>query len=356
MSKIGIIGGGQLGLMMAQSAKRMGHTIMSLDPNQHSPITLISDCHISKAYNDREAIQYMAEKCDVITYEFENVDLNILKPYIEKIPQKLKALEISSNRLKEKDFAKNLDIPTPKYKSLETKQDIMIPSIIKTTSGGYDGKGQFRIKSKSDIDHFIINSDYSYIIEELVDFDYEISCVASRDIFDNIEYQSIPVNKHKNGILHTSIIEENIPQDIVALAHEYTKKVLVSLDYVGTLAVEYFVKDNVVYFNEFAPRPHNSGHYSIDACEVSQFDNHVLAIVGEKVKSSNLISNCIMINILGQNSDLLGHVFPSEMRVYTFDYGKHSSIHNRKVGHITYMFKNHFEKEKFIRYIEEVTI
>ena len=212
--KIGIIGGGQLGMMMAEEAKRLGHSIVSLDPNPKSSITTYSDCHIAKDYNDREVIEYMNEICDVITYEFENVDLSVLKNYARKIPQKLKALEISRDRIIEKNFAISLGIQTPKFKKVMTKNDILIPSIIKTTNGGYDGKGQFRVLENSDTDQIGEIGSVSYISEELINFEYEISVVSTRDSFNEVVHFPISKNTHKNGILHTSIVDESIPSKI----------------------------------------------------------------------------------------------------------------------------------------------
>lgn len=337
-------------MMMAEEAKLLGHTILSLDPNPSCSITKFSDCHIAKDYNDEEALEYMNEACDVITYEFENVDLNILQNYVNKIPQKLKALEISRDRIKEKTYANNLGIKTPKYKAVQTVNDIFFPSIIKTTTGGYDGKGQYKIVEKSDIDQVDKIGTIQYICEELIEFDYEISVVATRDSSGIISFLPIPRNVHKNGILHTSIVDNSIEKEIQDKALDYTTKIINDLDYIGTLAVEYFVTGKDVIFNEFAPRPHNSGHYSMDGCNVSQFKNHILAITGENVIQSRLLHNTVMINVLGQNNNY----YKSSMKIENsknHDYFKNSDKVNRKIGHINISYKDNDELQTILNRI-----
>lgn len=326
-------------MMMAEEAKLLGHTIVSLDPNPQCSITAFSDCHISKDYSDEEVLEYLNEVCDVITYEFENVDLDVLNKYIDKIPQKLKALKLSRNRIVEKDYAKKLGIKTPTYVEVVEKKDIFYPAIIKTITGGYDGKGQYLLRNKEDVDQVDNIGTVAYVCEELINYDYEISVIATRDSFGNIGFFPIPKNTHKKGILHTSIIDESIPMDIQAVAKEYTTKLLEDLDYIGTLAVEYFVVRNDVLFNEFAPRPHNSGHYTQDGTQVSQFKNHILAITGEEIIAPIKKENTLMINVLGQNQDFYRNSMMLDNAV-NHDYYKNSNKTNRKIGHINIPFNN----------------
>ncbi|AIO18178.1 N5-carboxyaminoimidazole ribonucleotide synthase [Candidatus Izimaplasma bacterium HR1] len=330
--RIGIIGGGQLGLMMAEAAKKYNHIIVGLDPNECCPLSHVADEMIVGQYNNKELFKEFEEKCDVITYEFENVDMDLVSQYEDKIPQKRAALFYSRNRLTEKAFARDLNIPTAKFLKYD-KQLLFYPSIIKTTTGGYDGKGQWKISKKEDVDQMLFDSNIEYIIEELVEFDYEISVVASRDSFGNVSFIPIPVNKHRNGILFTSTVFDDIDSLIVSKAKEYTTRIIEDLDYVGTLAVEYFVKGNQVIFNEFAPRPHNSGHYSIEGCSVSQFENHILAITNQKVMKSHLINPTIMINVLGQDNGFIEDI--SDSSVHYHDYNKTERKNDRKMGHIT---------------------
>lgn len=354
--KIGIIGGGQLGMMMAEVAVKMGHTIVSLDPNKDCSITRFSEKHIAKDYNDVEALDYMNGVCDVLTYEFENVDLNTLSKYIDKLPQKTEALRISRNRVIEKKYAESLGIKTPKYKLIQNKKDIFFPSIIKTTTGGYDGKGQYKILGIKDIDHLPNLQSIELICEELINFDYEISVVATRDQYGKIAVYPIPVNTHKSGILHTSIVRDNLPTNLKAKAIGYTKRILEDLDYIGTLAVEYFVVDQDVIFNEFAPRPHNSGHYTQDGCTVSQFENHILAITNQEVKNPILIKDTIMLNVLGQNT-VFYKIFRGLTGCVIHDYYKNSTKENRKIGHINYLFETDEELKAFTKkFTKEISL
>lgn len=329
---IGIIGGGQLGMMMAESAKNLGHSIIGLDPNSNCPLSYIADEIITADYCDENNVRLLVSKSNIITYEFENVNLDLINQYVDIIPQKSDALYFSKNRLVEKEFAISLEIPTPKFIKYDIK-NMFFPSVIKTTTGGYDGKGQAILFTKDDLDRFLLKDTFECIVEELVDFDYEISVVATRDKIGNIVTYPIPINKHRNGILFTSTITDALCPLIVSKAIDYTSRLVERLDYVGTLAVEYFVKNEEVIFNEFAPRPHNSGHYTIEGCNVSQFTNHILAITGESVVIPRLLNPTIMINVLGQDKAFVERM--KSEKCYYHDYKKNESKINRKMGHIT---------------------
>ena len=331
---IGIIGGGQLGMMMAEAAKKYGYRIIGLDPNPKCSLSFIADEMIVADYKDKEAFEKLISLSDVVTYEFENVDLKLVKENIDKIPQKSKGLLISRNRLIEKKYANSLGIKTVKFAKIKSKKDIFTPSIIKTITGGYDGKGQFKLDKYSNIDHLSNIDKKEYMIEEFIEFDYEISVIATRDEFGTVVTYPIPVNSHRNGILFTSEVYDEISSVVAQKAKKYTEHIINDLDYVGTLAVEYFVKNNVVIFNEFAPRPHNSGHYSIEGCNVSQFENHVRAIAGLPVVEPVLKQPTIMLNILGQDDVFVET--SKEHDVSHHDYYKKDKKHNRKMGHITF--------------------
>lgn len=329
---IGIIGGGQLGLMMAEAAKKYNHIIIGLDPNDQCPLSFIADEMITADYYDEEAISKLVDLSDVVTYEFENVNLELVSKYENKIPQKRDALYFSRNRLIEKGFAGNLGIPTPKYFKLD-RNNFFYPAIIKTTTGGYDGKGQWKIENQRDVDHIEINNQVEYVIEEIVEYDFEISVIVTRDFMKKEVYYPIPINSHRNGILFTSTVFNEIDPLIVSKAKDYTSRIVRELDYIGTLAVEYFVKGNDVIFNEFAPRPHNSGHYTIEGCNVSQFENHIHAITNESVIEPYLQGPTIMINVLGQDNGFVKMCKGENL--YHHDYRKSESKNNRKMGHIT---------------------
>ncbi len=332
--RIGILGGGQLGMMMAQEAIKLGYEIISLDPDKNCSITKYSHQHLTYNYNDEIGIKKLVDSCDVITYEFENVNKEVIKELSDKLPQKVSALEISQNRLKEKNLAHSLGIKTPRFQKYIIESDIFYPSIIKSTTGGYDGKGQFLLNKEADFQKDLLNKNREYIIEELINFDYEISVISTRDVLGNIVYYPIPKNVHREGILFTSTAGTDIPLKIKKTAKEYTKRILEKLDYVGTLVVEYFVKGNDVLFNEYAPRPHNSGHYTIEGCNVSQFKNHILAITNRLLVEPKLKKYSIMVNVLGQNLDYCLRAKNLE-NVYMHDYHKQEVRENRKMGHIT---------------------
>ncbi len=331
--RIGIIGGGQLGMMMAESVKEYDVEVIGLDPNPDCSLSYVAEGMIIGDYNDEASFEKLAKRVDMITYEFENVDLELINKYKNLIPQKSAALQYSRNRLTEKNYVSKLGIPTVKYELLTGDYVYRYPVIVKTTTGGYDGKGQQRIRQQSDIDHNRFSEDIEYIVEEFIEFDYEISVILTRDTFGNVVSYPIPINNHVNGILFTSLVTNEINKVIKGKAIDYSTRIIEALDYVGTMAVEFFIREEEVIFNEFAPRPHNSGHYTIEGCNLSQFENHMRAIMGEEIKDVKLINPTIMINVLGQNMDYTKGV--SNDDVYIHMYQKKECLTNRKMGHIT---------------------
>lgn len=350
--RIGIVGGGQLGMMMAEAAVKYGHSIVGLDPVENCPLSYVADSMIVADYNNKKAFEDLAEKSDVITYEFENVDLFLINEFLTRIPQKSMGLEVSRERLREKNFVKDLGVPTVKFNTYKSLDDVFYPSIIKTNTGGYDGKGQHRLHNQKDVDQLHLDAQKNYIIEEYLSFDYEISVIASRDKYGNVVTYPIPKNTHKNGILFISEVSKELPCEVISDATKYANSIITSLDYVGTLAVEFFVIKGKVIFNEFAPRPHNSGHYSIEGCNVSQYSNHILAICGEKVITPFLMKNAVMINVLGQNMDYLDNLIGENIHVHM--YNKKDVKKNRKMGHITVLDNNNDDlKIKVLDIIKE---
>jgi 5-(carboxyamino)imidazole ribonucleotide synthase len=337
--KIGIIGGGQLGMMMADEAIKLGHSIISLDPNPNCSLARFSEKHIEADYDDYDSIKELYQLCDVITYEFENVNYNLVREFEDKIPQKHKALFITQNRLREKEFVKNLTIPTPSFFAFSDNEYPGFPVIVKTCTGGYDGKGQQKAYNKFEFDQLITDKTLEYIIEEKIDFDYEISVILTRDCFGHIYAQPITKNDHKNGILFTSKTHCNHDEEITQKAVQYATQIIKELDYIGTLAVEFFVKSKNVIFNEYAPRPHNSGHFSIEGVDYSQYKNHILAITGSKIYQPSLIKHCTMINILGQDMAYID-VAKQFDECHIHLYFKKDAKLNRKMGHITICSEN----------------
>ena len=290
MSKLnlGILGGGQLGSMLATAAKKLNiNTIIYCD-DEDAPAQKFSDNFLFGNYNDQNKISEFTKKVDVVTFEFENIPFDTLE-LINKHKQVLPKPNINQviqNRFLEKKFVNSLNIKTTDYVMVKNLQDLhnnvnFLPGIMKTTTLGYDGKGQFKINSKNDIEKLKIDFDKEYILEKVVNLKKEISVIITR--FKNQTYEIYePIeNIHEDQILKFSEIPANINENVLNLSTEWAKKISEELDYIGTLCVEYFIdeKDNI-YVNEIAPRVHNSGHLTINSHNISQFENHIRAVCG----------------------------------------------------------------------------
>lgn len=344
---IGIIGGGQLGRMMALAAKYMGYRVSVLDPTEDCPTSQVADSQIIADYDDMEAIKQLTEQADVVTYEFENVDLQAAA-YIEKqgkLPQGAYPLEITQNREKEKTILKHLDLPVPMFAIVtngsECKKalaDFSLPAVIKTCRGGYDGKGQLKIETNSDMTAAIEFADKHKhcIVEEWISFDKEISVIFTRSQAGKITFFPIAENEHKNHILFQTTVPAAISKSIEKHALEAVEKLAHHMDIVGTFAVELFVQDDRIYINEMAPRPHNSGHYTIEACTISQFAQHIRAICGIPLMEVFLLQPAVMINILGEDLPKLLQAIPKISNGFIHLYGKAEAKTKRKMGHITF--------------------
>ena len=264
-SMIGIIGGGQLGQMMGLSAIQSGYRVAVLDPDPNCPCAVFAQPLIVADYTDVTALAQLCEMSDVVTYEFENADSNLIETFNinNKIPQGALALTLSSHRLKEKAFAQFLDIPTPTYHPIHTQDDLMklndFPLIIKSCRFGYDGKNQIVIRQKQDLADLKLDFTQEYIAEKLIRFEKEISVVCAC-FKDGISFFEPFENVHVNGILSTATHPAVLSTTQAQKALEYTEKIAQALDYIGVLAVEYFVTQDEILFNEMAPRPHNSAH------------------------------------------------------------------------------------------------
>ena len=339
---LGIIGGGQLGSMLATAAKKLNIKTTIFCDDKNAPAQYFCDDFIFGNYQDSEKIKEFIDKINLVTFEFENIPFETLKKIneIKKVLPNPEINKIIQNRLTEKDFVNKLNIQTTKYKLIRNKKDLedsldFIPGILKTSTLGYDGKGQFKINSKNDLDIIKINLNKEYIFEKLVNLKKEISVIITRfgpqkyEIYEPIE------NEHEDQILKYSKIPAEINQDIFEKSKEWSKKISEELDYIGTLCVEFFIdKNNTLYVNEIAPRVHNSGHLTINAYNISQFENHIRAVCGlEKIKI-NKIANAKMINLIGdqilewKNKNFKNNVF-------FYDYFKKEIKKKRKMGHVT---------------------
>ena len=339
---LGILGGGQLGSMLASSANKLNIKTIIYSYDKNAPAKKFSDEFIFANYNDEEKIRYFSDCIDLVTFEFENIPYNTLfqinnlkpvlpKPDINKIVQ---------DRLLEKNFINNLNINTTQYVSINKIDDLTInkdlfPGILKTSRFGYDGKGQFRIESMSKINNLKIDFKHKYILEKLIKIKKEISVIITRFGPESYEIYEPIENVHEDRILKSSKIPSQINKDIIEKAKNWAKLIADELGFIGTMCVEYFIdKNDNLFVNEIAPRVHNSGHLTINSYNVSQFENHIRAICKlEKIPIKKLY-DAEMINILGNNIEYfrkrkyLDHEF-------FFDYLKTEIKPNRKMGHLT---------------------
>ena len=340
---LGIIGGGQLGSLLSNAAKKLDikTTIYSDDPD--APAQNFSDDFVFGDYNDKEKIIEFVKKVDLITYEFENIPFETLNE-INKLKQVLPKPSVNrliQHRLAEKDFINKLNIRTTRYVSIEKKSDIetlgdFLPGILKTTTMGYDGKGQYPITKINDLDNLNLDFSKGYLLEKLVKLKKEISVIITR--FGNNSYEIYePIeNTHQDQILNHSKIPAEISEKILYQSKDWATTIAEELKYIGTLCVEFFIDRNEnLYVNEIAPRVHNSGHLTINAYNVSQFENHVRAVCAlEKIPLKKL-SNAKMINLIGNQIEPYRQNFNFKDNEFFFDYLKKEIKEKRKMGHIT---------------------
>lgn len=338
---IGIIGGGQLGMMMALEAKAMHKTTIVLDPNENCSCMNIADKIIVGKYDDIQNLCELGDSSSLLSYEFENVPSSALELLNGKynIPQGIKPLYDSQDRLIEKDNANRGGLETVKYRKCGSKEDIEeflkvtdFPIIYKTRREGYDGHGQYVLKNKSDIDALIpVLKKDNGILEEMCKFDYECSLIMVRSKEQFIHFP-ISRNIHKDGILDLSIVDNSIPEEKIVKASE---EFMIRNDYYGILAIEFFVKGDKFYFNEMAPRPHNSGHYTIEGCNANQFKELDRFLLNEPLEIPRLNSPTIMKNILGRDMKNLD-AYMKIKNAHLHMYHKSEERELRKLGHITY--------------------
>lgn len=405
--KIGIIGGGQLGLMIAEEAHRQGALVYALDPAPDAPAFAECDGHIVAAYDDLGALEQLGDMTDVLTYEFENVPGDILRHLEGKynIPQGIAPLFDSQDRLREKNNAKRHGLPVPDYVPLpacssdedcaevpceltdgqrreelsEAVKKVGMPCVLKTRRLGYDGHGQAVIREEKDIEKAAELLHVPCILEAFVPFDYECSVIMVRDGQKTIHFP-IGRNIHKGGILDLCIVPAGteLEPEIV----DACEKFMEGCDYKGILAIELFIKGNDFVFNEMAPRPHNSGHYTIEGCTSSQYTELCHFLLGKTLEQPELVAPTVMKNILGQDLEAVwkiidtahaehwqnpaavpvsntakgGKAYCGEAGkgVFVHIYGKTESRPKRKMAHITYvpMTQELFEKNwesKFVK-------
>ncbi|MGT2888452.1 5-(carboxyamino)imidazole ribonucleotide synthase [Streptococcus didelphis] len=351
---IGIIGGGQLGQMIAISAIYMGYKIITLDPSADCPAGGVSELIVAP-YDDVAALKELAERCDILTYEFENVDADGLDAVVKKgqLPQGTDLLRISQNRIFEKDFLANkAKVTVAPYKVVKSADDLegldlSKKYVLKTATGGYDGHGQVAIASNADLAaarELVASADC--VLEELVAFDLEVSVIVSGNQKD---FTVFPVqeNVHHNNILSKTIVPARISEELAKKAKAMALEIARQLNLAGTLCVEMFASQDEIIVNEIAPRPHNSGHYSIEACDFSQFDTHILGVLGLPLPAITLHAPAIMLNVLGQHMEKAQAYIQENPSAHLHLYGKLEAKHNRKMGHVTVLAVEADEVEEF---------
>lgn len=366
-STIGILGSGQLGRMLAIAARQMGYQVHVYSPEKNSPTRQIADVEYAAAYADLPTLTQFAQGVDVITYEFENVPTETANAAAAHAPlyPGPHVLHIAQNRLREKQFCRDHGLPVTPFAPITTMEDVAaalphlgLPAILKTSSSGYDGKGQVFLRSLDDARELVssqqsavisdqplspqssaLNPSPPYTLEAFVPFTHEISVVAARGRDGSFAHFGTIGNEHRNHILDISIAPARIAPEVAAAAVALTQRLMEALDVVGVLCVEFFVtQDGQLLINEMAPRPHNSGHLTLDACVTSQFEQQLRAVCGLPLGDTTYHRPAAMANLLG---DLWDNGEPNWSSALALPgvklhlYGKREPRRGRKMGHIT---------------------
>ena len=352
-STIGIVGGGQLGRMFAVEARRMGYRVAVLDPGADAPAAQVADEHIRAPFHDLEAARELARRSDVVTLEWENADVETLRELEALAPVRPGpgVLEVAQHRVREKDAARRLGIPTADYRPVATRDELRqaiaeigVPAVLKTARFGYDGKGQAVIRDAADADaafDAVGGEGAELILEAFVRFTMEVSVIVARTPRGETACFPVAENVHRGGILHTTVSPARVSTDVADQARRVAETLAGGLGVIGLLAVEMFVgEDGVVRMNEIAPRPHNSGHHTIEGCPVSQFEQQLRAVCGLPLGSTELLRPAAMVNLMGEDAGTgLGRPgAAAALGVPTAAlhlYGKAEARPGRKMGHVT---------------------
>jgi 5-(carboxyamino)imidazole ribonucleotide synthase len=350
---IGMVGGGQLGRMFALEARRMGYRLVVLDPGTDTPAAQFCDHHIQAPFEDLEACLELARRSDVVTLEWENADVATLRAMAQHvgIHPSPDVLEVAQHRVREKDAARRLGVLTAEYRALRSRDDlhaaiaeIGAPAILKTARMGYDGKGQATIHAAAEADaawDALGAQGDDFILEARVPFRMEVSVVCARSASGEIATFPVAENEHRGGILHRSIVPARVRPEVAAEAERVARTLAEGLGVVGLLAVEMFVdQDGRILMNEIAPRPHNSGHYTWEACPVSQFEQQLRAVCGLPLGDARLLRPAAMVNLMGEDSGTgLGRPGVADALAVPGTalhlYGKAEARPGRKMGHLT---------------------
>ncbi|MEO3946183.1 5-(carboxyamino)imidazole ribonucleotide synthase [Gorillibacterium sp. CAU 1737] len=368
-STIGVLGGGQLGRMLAIAGRAMGYRFVTLDPTEDGPMGQTADQQLVARYDDAEAAQELARLSDVITYEFENVDAGIAEMLAKDsyVPQGHALLHTTQHRLREKQAIEAAGVPVAPYAEVTSEADVHeairrfgLPVVLKTATGGYDGKGQRVIRRAEEADDAYLElaaAGTELVLEKFICFERELSVIASRSTQGEVRTFPPAENLHRRNILHLSIAPARISPEIAKRAEELAARLVEGLGAIGLLAVEMFLTpEGELFVNELAPRPHNSGHHTIEACRTSQFEQHLRAICGLPLGSTELVTPAVMVNLLGEHVEPALAWLAREEReedglaVKLHLYGKAEAKPGRKMGHITLLTD---DPERALQWVEQ---
>lgn len=344
---LGMLGGGQLGRFFVIAAHEMGYKVTVLDPDKNSPAGRIADVHLCAAYDDPAALRQLSETCAAVTTEFENVPAATLEHLAQHctVRPSASAVAIAQHRVSEKTFFRDAGLPVGVFEVINSEADLpaddsaIYPAVLKVARFGYDGKGQARVKNREEAwEAFARFKQETCVLEQMLALDYEVSVVLARDAQGKVAAFPLAENSHLNGILDVTIAPARATEVIKAKAQALAVEIAEKLDYVGVLGVEFFVSGGKLLVNEMAPRPHNSGHYTIDACVTNQFEQQVRALTGLPLGDSHLHSHAVMVNILGdawKGAEPAWDKSLAHPNLKLHLYGKHEARPGRKMGHFT---------------------
>ncbi|MGQ0527114.1 MAG: 5-(carboxyamino)imidazole ribonucleotide synthase [Alphaproteobacteria bacterium] len=349
---LGILGGGQLGRMSALAAAELGIQVIIYTPEKNAPASQVSSGSIVAEYQDRAQLAEFAAKVDIITYEFENIPIETVRylKTLKPVYPDERLLEISQDRIAEKTYLNSIEIPTARWMEIDSPEDVTATlkawgtdrCILKTTRMGYDGKGQSLYKIGDNINDTIRKFNGQKLIsEEVVDFRDELSVIIARDASGAIATYGPMLNQHKNHILDRTIYPAPFDKDISERALAKVRRLAEAVNLRGVLTIELFLtKDDKILANEIAPRTHNSGHWTIDACATSQFEQHVRCVCGLPVGSAEAHSGAEMINLIGEDA-FKAYGYLGQENACLHLYGKQDIKPGRKMGHVTILGKSH---------------
>lgn len=348
-STVGVLGSGQLGRMFAMAARRMGYLVHTFSPETDTPTGQVADVEVTASYDDLDAVRRFAEGVDVVTFEFENIPATTAEAVAELVPVRPagSVLHTTQNRIREKSFLARAGFPVTPFHPVRSLADVRagldilgLPAVMKTAGFGYDGKGQQKVSTVDEAEAaYRAQGGQEMILEKFIAFEREASVVAARGLDGQVVTYGVIENAHERHILDCSIAPARTSEDVAGQAVEIAESLLTELKVVGVLCVEFFLAGSgQLYINELAPRPHNSGHLTIDACITSQFEQQLRAVAGLPLGETTLRSPAAMVNLLG---DLWQEGEPNWLAACAFPgvklhlYGKHEARRGRKMGHLT---------------------